>query len=85
MLMLIQTIQLLDILKDLFRRSTKVFKHADAFIDGMHAYNIITTIKHFPGHGSSKDDSHLGLTDITQTYNKELELSPYKNLIKKIK
>jgi len=60
----------------------EVYEHAAAFIDAMHRYNIITTIKHFPGHGSSADDSHLGLTDITDTYNEEVELLPYKKLIR---
>ncbi|MDD4358227.1 MAG: beta-N-acetylhexosaminidase [Candidatus Pacebacteria bacterium] len=59
----------------------KVYEHADAFIDTMHEYNIATAIKHFPGHGSSKDDSHLGLVDVTNTYDKEKELLPYKKLI----
>ncbi|MDD3032527.1 MAG: beta-N-acetylhexosaminidase [Candidatus Pacebacteria bacterium] len=59
----------------------EVYNHASYFIDAMHAYNITTAIKHFPGHGSSQDDSHLGLTDVTNTYNKETELLPYKKLI----
>ena len=59
----------------------EVYRHAASFIDAMHEYKIITAIKHFPGHGSSAGDSHLGLTDVTHTYNEESELFPYKKLI----
>lgn len=59
----------------------EVYEHAKSFIEAMHKYNIVTAIKHFPGHGSSQEDSHLGLVDITSTYNKEVELLPYKKLI----
>lgn len=59
----------------------EVYEHAGSFIDAMHRYNIISVIKHFPGHGSSSGDSHLGLTDVTHTYNEEVELFPYKKLI----
>lgn len=58
----------------------EVVKYAKAFIDGHHSESIITSIKHFPGHGSSKDDSHEGFVDITDTYSPD-ELIPFKNLI----
>ena len=41
---------------------------------------MITTLKHFPGHGSSKDDTHLGIADVSNTWN-ETELIPYRTLI----
>ncbi|MFZ2906707.1 MAG: glycoside hydrolase family 3 protein [Cyclobacteriaceae bacterium] len=41
---------------------------------------IVTSLKHFPGHGSSKDDTHLGIADVTNTWN-EKELIPYQALI----
>jgi len=41
---------------------------------------IVSVLKHFPGHGSSKDDTHLGIADVTTTWN-EMELLPYKTLI----
>ncbi|MEA2112556.1 MAG: beta-N-acetylhexosaminidase [Patescibacteria group bacterium] len=59
----------------------KITSHAKAFIEGHHENNIITAIKHFPGHGSSQDDSHKGMADVTDTY-KEKELIPYQELIK---
>lgn len=41
---------------------------------------IVSVLKHFPGHGSSKDDTHLGIADVTNTWS-ESELNPYKALI----
>lgn len=42
---------------------------------------VITSLKHFPGHGSSKDDTHLGIADVTNTW-EEKELEPYRHLLK---
>ncbi|MDD2703121.1 MAG: glycoside hydrolase family 3 protein [Candidatus Omnitrophica bacterium] len=58
-----------------------VSEQAKAFIEGQHEYGIVTAIKHFPGHGSSKTDSHKGLADVSETY-RDKELVPYKELIK---
>ena len=58
-----------------------VTRQAIAFIQGHHKKGVACCLKHFPGHGSSKSDSHLGLTDITETWN-EIELGPYQNIIK---
>jgi beta-N-acetylhexosaminidase len=41
---------------------------------------VITVLKHFPGHGSSKDDTHLGIADVTKTWS-EAELVPYQALL----
>lgn len=53
---------------------------AKEFIKQHHRYNVLTSLKHFPGHGSSKDDTHLGIADVTNTWEAR-ELTPYKTLI----
>lgn len=57
-----------------------VVKHASAYIKTLHNFNILTVLKHFPGHGSSKKDSHKGVVDVTDTWSKK-ELIPYRALI----
>jgi beta-N-acetylhexosaminidase len=57
-----------------------VASHARWFRDEFHKRGIFTALKHFPGHGSSQTDSHLGFTDITSTWS-DMELIPYKSLI----
>lgn len=43
-------------------------------------FSVVTSPKHFPGHGSSKDDTHLGIADVTNTW-EDRELEPYRQLI----
>ncbi len=57
-----------------------VAAHCAAFIDAFRARGIITTLKHFPGHGSAGTDSHLTLPDITDTWTRA-ELIPYTDLL----
>ena len=59
-----------------------VVKYGEIFMDALHKRQIISVLKHFPGHGSAKGDSHEGFVDITQSWD-EIELSPYKRLIHK--
>lgn len=60
----------------------QVVAHASAYIRGMRAEGILTSLKHFPGHGSSQKDSHAGFTDVTDTADLDAELLPYRALIK---
>ncbi len=59
----------------------KVTKHAKAFLEGQAEDGVIGVLKHYPGHGSSKGDTHLGMADVTDTW-QNLELEPYRTLIK---
>ena len=59
-----------------------VVKYGEIFMDALDNHQIISVLKHFPGHGSAKGDSHEGFVDISSTWN-EIELSPYKQLLHK--
>ncbi len=58
-----------------------VTAQAEAFIAGHHDIGVLTTLKHFPGHGSSTGDTHLGVVDVTDTW-KPIELEPFANVIR---
>ncbi len=59
---------------------TEVADQARIFIEGHDSANVIPVIKHFPGHGSSQNDSHLGVADVSDTWEFR-ELYPYRYLI----
>ena len=59
-----------------------VLTYAEQFIPAHRETGVLTSIKHYPGHGSAGNDTHLGLTDITGSWRK-IELIPYMELIKK--
>lgn len=58
----------------------QVVRQAAAYIDAHHRQNVLTSLKHFPGHGSSRQDSHLGFTDISESW-EQTELIPFRQLI----
>jgi beta-glucosidase-like glycosyl hydrolase/CubicO group peptidase (beta-lactamase class C family) len=45
----------------------KVADHVKAFVRGMEGNGIMTSIKHFPGHGNTDKDSHLELPTVSQS------------------
>ncbi|MEM8618564.1 MAG: glycoside hydrolase family 3 protein [Actinomycetota bacterium] len=59
---------------------TTVVEQATAFIEAHHANGVLTSLKHFPGHGSSTEDSHHGFVDVTETWT-GIELEPFAELI----
>lgn len=54
---------------------------AGEFIKMHRKYGVITTLKHFPGHGSSMADTHFSVADVTNTWTPS-ELTPYEILVK---
>ncbi len=58
----------------------EVTNMSQQFIDGHRAENVLTSIKHFPGHGSSTTDSHLGFADVSTTWTPD-ELIPFQKMI----
>lgn len=63
----------------------QVTKNALAFIQGTESEGILTCLKHFPGHGDTEVDSHLGLPLITKSKEALLnnELFPFQELVDK--
>jgi beta-glucosidase len=64
--------------------STEVSQLTTAFIQGAQQYRVLTTAKHFPGHGDTAVDSHLELPVLPHTPERlaEIELPPFTAAIK---
>ena len=50
-----------------------------AYVDGLHAQGVMSTLKHFPGHGNTSNDPHTGYSVVYRTWDELLqcELIPF--------
>lgn len=53
---------------------------AQEYIEILRQQGLMACIKHFPGHGSARGDSHEGFVDVTTTF-EQMELTPYQKLL----
>jgi len=60
-----------------------VSKHGAAVCEGMRDYQVLNSIKHFPGHGNTATDSHVGLPriEVSAASALKMELAPFAKLI----
>lgn len=60
-----------------------VGEKATAYALGMQSKGLITTMKHFPGHGNTATDSHMTLPTVTRTMEevRDIELAPFRYMI----
>ena len=61
----------------------RVARLAALFVQGSHAGGVLATAKHFPGHGDTDVDSHVGLPVVTATPARlsAVELVPFRSAI----
>jgi len=57
-----------------------VVRQAAVCLDELQKQGVMGCIKHFPGHGSSAADTHLGIADVTNSWTAQ-ELEPFRQLI----
>ncbi|MCV9966481.1 glycoside hydrolase family 3 protein [Pararhizobium sp. BT-229] len=57
-----------------------VVQYSAAFVESHREHGVLTALKHFPGHGSSRRDSHNGWADVTET-SKPAEVEVFRRLI----
>lgn len=55
-----------------------------AYVRGLQDHDVLSSIKHFPGHGDTSVDSHLDLPVVNHDLErlKDVELAPFRNLTK---
>lgn len=60
-----------------------VAQHGSAFVEALNDTGVISTLKHFPGHGDTDTDSHTKLPLINKSYDelKQNELIPFQACI----
>jgi beta-N-acetylhexosaminidase len=58
----------------------RVGRAASTIIKSYHTHGVRCCIKHFPGHGSTSVDTHLGLADISKSYS-SIEHEVFESLI----
>lgn len=64
----------------------EVARHVRAFIEGAHSSReapVLVTVKHFPGHGDTAEDSHYGLATVAASAERlrQVELAPFRAAI----
>lgn len=50
-----------------------------SWLHALTGHGVVSCFKHFPGHGSATGDTHKGLVDVTDTWQR-CELEPYRGL-----
>src|SRR6202142_3234843 len=62
---------------------TQVGDLVAAYIKGAHEGGMLTTVKHFPGHGDTATDSHLGVASVNvdRAHLESIELPPFRQAI----
>jgi beta-N-acetylhexosaminidase len=59
---------------------SRVSEHAAAFARGLRDAGVIATLKHFPGHGDTDVDTHIGLATVPHARDRldRVELAPFR-------
>lgn len=57
----------------------RVTEMVGGFLDGMAPHKVLTCVKHFPGHGDTATDTHVGAAIVYKTWDQmlECEIIPY--------